>query len=165
MQHGKIYLEKLPQSKYLLIRYEDLCDNPNDTLKSIFEGWGFSSDHNISTQKNWVDNYGESWEINSSFSRTNNFNSKKVKERWKAELSDSEILTCQMVCGNLMEEFGYQNAKTSKSSVNLFHGINKNENLHSLYLKWLTSGRGSEAFPSDPMNPDTWSKSNLNFRG
>ena len=163
MQYAKIYSKSLPQSKYILLRYEDLCENPDDTLKSIFERWGFSSDHDISSQKNWVDNHGQSWEINSSFLYSNPPKRNKVKERWKSELSESEILSCQMVCGNLMEEFGYRNVKTSKSGINLFHGIDKNENLHSLYLKWLISGKGSEAFPSDPMNPDNWSKSNLRF--
>lgn len=90
-------------SRFLVIRYEDLVKNPEETLKKIcrFGGFDFCGKMLKPTRA------GSIWEGNSAFNKAFQRISTATAEQWKDCLSEPEIWWIELHCRRGMELAGY----------------------------------------------------------
>ena len=68
----------------------------------------------------------------------------------------------ELVCGNLMESFGYKKSIEDideDKAINLFKNDTK---IETFYSNWKNNRVGVEEFPADPLDKSTWG---VNFMG
>jgi hypothetical protein len=96
-------LEKFGTQRYLIIRYEELIQNPKGKLGEIIAFLGIRDADTLRTPTN----KGVLWEGNSMFADRFSAISSKPLGRWKSVLSSEEIGVIELVCGNWMKRMGY----------------------------------------------------------
>ena len=162
MSKGIKYKEKFGPGKLCIVKYEDIVFKPEKTLINLFEFLNLSADHDLLSEEGWVDERGKPWKHNSVFmkpgSRKMKFDKKSAAYRWKKHLSREEIAFCEAINGDLMEKFGYEPSGISVAWPDMIKPVLQDQTL-ALYLnKWLSTGEGVEAFPTDPLDPKNWSE-------
>ena len=93
-----------------IIKYEDLIDSVDKTIKELWKFIGLNTKNKIK-KKNFVDSYGNMWFSNSSFHKnisSDSFDNHSAKKGWSKRLEPEEIMMTELVCGDLMEFFGYK---------------------------------------------------------
>jgi len=86
------------------------------------------------------------------------FDKKAAVNRWKEHLSREEIAFCEAINGNLMNKFGYTFSGISVAWPDMIKPVLQDQTL-ALYLnRWMNTGEGVEAFPTDPLDPKNWSE-------
>lgn len=95
--------KSIPGKRKMLVRYEDLCDEPKNVLKQIC---GFLKiDYEIKMNKlNKIDAHDVPG--NSMLFKYENRAIKK-DEKWKKELTDKELKTFDRIAGNFNRKYGY----------------------------------------------------------
>ena len=89
-------------SRYKLIRYEDLARNPIQTARDIYE---FVEVNLPSTVKDWLRTHTNHTSGLSAFSHTRN--STKTAFNWRKRLSFSKVMEIQETCEDAMKSLGY----------------------------------------------------------
>ena len=159
MQHVETYKKELPPDRYRSIKYEDLARNPQKKVNELFEFLGLKTRNDDIDQTKFTDGYGNPWKSNSSFEKDSNPNKFDVEasiSRWKDKLSAEEIQFTEGICGSLMEDFGYSLTYRKIDWPNVLRLFIEDETILDHFRKWLLSGQGIEAFPSDPLDPKNW---------
>lgn len=153
----------IEQQQYLdktvkIIKFEDLLDSVDNTIKDIWKFIGLNTDYDIK-KSNFIDSYGNKWFSNSSFHKnieSDNFDNYSAKIGWSERLEFEEIMLVELVCGDLMEFFGYEKSiKTVNESeaIKIFKNDVKIENY---YFNWKNKKVGIEEFPANPLDKSTW---------
>ena len=92
------FKKKYKHKKYILVKYEDLISDPEKTLKKIFRKIDIKFDKRVLDKKNYKDNMGKVWNVNSSFkSKSQNFFNIDSKDIWKKKLEDHEIFITEKI--------------------------------------------------------------------
>jgi len=147
---------------YATVKYEELAQNPEAVVKSTLIKLGFRDQCLNQSTEDWVDAYGRKWRSNSSFHDPDTLKSFDVSQsinRWKDSLSESEVRLTEHVCGELMEQFGYEGkyspGKLDADMRNLFHD---DPQITRYYEAWRDRKVGIEEFPTDPTKKENWRK-------
>jgi hypothetical protein len=99
LQNRQVY----GKNHYRLIRYEDLTQNPEESLQEIIAFLGIR-DHDLLRKPT---NNGVPWAGNSMFNDKFTGISSKPTGRWKLILSPGEVNVIEAVCGGKMKKMGY----------------------------------------------------------
>ena len=141
-----------------IIKYEDLIDSVDKTIKELWKFIGLNTKNKIK-KKNFVDSYGNMWFSNSSFHKnisSDSFDNHSAKKGWSKRLEPEEIMMTELVCGDLMEFFGY---KKIYKKINIFKVLKlfkNNLKIKSYYNNWKNKKIGIEEFPANPLDKTTW---------
>ena len=146
-------------SQYMIVRAEDLADNPAGVFSRVFEQLDCSLEASqiekvIEEQVGAVPFAG-----NSSFGAPLNQRGGR-DAKWRDELEPWEISLCEAVCGEVMDAFGYTqlHGQRDASLVKVLSELHGDSTLSERFLRWASSGEGMEEFPSDPLVPENWSE-------
>jgi hypothetical protein len=159
MRHVDTYQKELPSDRYRSIKYEDLARNPQEKTNELFEFLGLKAGNDVIDQTTFMDGYGNPWESNSAFEKNSNPDEFDVEAsifRWKEKLSAEEIQLTEGVCSPLMESFGYPLTYKKIDWLNVLPLFIEDDKILDHFKKWLLSGQGIEAFPTDPLDPKNW---------
>lgn len=138
------------QEKVMLVRAEDLSEEPEDSVKSLCEflGLDFSG---LMLDINSLHASGEEWSSNTSFD--GKFEKwPKVKPRWPDKLSRVEVMLIEMLTQPYFSEFNYLSSKyipTEDEWAEMYQLID-DDFLRGRFSEWITKGRGAEGYRSDP---------------
>lgn len=159
MIHAKRYQREMPD-RVLVVRYEDAARNPQQVSEQCWQFLELQGRYDVAANRGWVDAYGRPWHANSSFQDQSNgrpFDVADSLERWRSRISDAELGLTEGICGDLMEEFGYQRADARSidwlEAMRLFID---SPLVLGYFRRWLMDGEGIEAFPTDPLKPENW---------
>lgn len=160
MKHALKYQAELDPSRFLLIRYEDVAEAPQEAANKIWRFLDLAGSHVIGSSEKWKDVYGKPWHANSSFHPNGDarpFEIQNSINRWVTNLAPEEIALTEGICGDLMQQFGYELVCTSGvdwlSASKLF--VNDSQIMEYFKL-WSFHGEGIQAFPTDPHDPKNW---------
>lgn len=160
MRAGKELSEIFPSEKFIKLCYEDVVRDPYRWIKHIWAMLGLSIDQEISWE-GWEDAYGRSWHANSSFHDNHDmraFDLESSINRWKTQLSEPEISLTEAVCGDLMLSYGYSLSGIEPNWPNMLKLFVQDNKLLEYFRCWLIKGRGIQAFPNNPLEPENWEK-------
>ncbi len=144
-----------------IIRYEDIAQQPASTLVKAFEFLGLEANHELLASKHWVDELGNAWYANSAFSENREGRGFDVKEsihRWETELTDREIAFCNTIVGEQLAYYNYSLDANQLSHDELRAFVKGDDSLTAFLEHWIMTGKGVEAFPTDPLIHINWSK-------
>ena len=106
MQNRKYYGD----DRYLILRYEDLTNEPKNSLQELIVFLGITDDKILRIPTN----DGIPWEGNSLFGDKFQGISNKPVGRWKRELDDRNVNIIESICADYMEIEGYEFQKRSQ---------------------------------------------------
>jgi len=109
-------LQNMSKENVLVVRYEDLVENPAQSMKDISKFIGADYQANMIDPSKYIDGAGKSWSQNTSYE---NLNKKQVinntnKDRWKNVLTENEIQLIEDLCDTEMKIFGYHRLTNNK---------------------------------------------------
>ncbi len=94
-------LSALPREKYIRVRYEDLCREPQQVLSQLFQFCGVDPDYTI------TDLRAAPHHIVGNAMRLNNLSAIRLDERWRELLTREQQQEIWQVAGRLGAQFGY----------------------------------------------------------
>jgi hypothetical protein len=103
LQAGVENRERYGYDRYLILRYEDLVQEPDDVISKITAFLHIEDDPILRVPTR----HGVPWEGNSMFSERFKGISAKPKGRWKKELPPLHMAVIEVMTGKLMREFNY----------------------------------------------------------
>ncbi len=101
--------------RYLILRYEDLTNEPETSLQVLIDFLGISDDEILRIP---TDN-GIPWEGNSQFGDKFQGISNKPVGRWKRELDEENVNKIESICAEYLEDMGYEFQKRSQLKAQL----------------------------------------------
>jgi hypothetical protein len=160
MQYGLRYGQELSSDRFLMVRYEDAAQFPQETADKIWRFLGLTDSFDLASGADWVDAYGRPWHANSSFHSNDDrrpFDIAESINRWQSQISDGELALVEGVCGETMHQCGYNLSREETydwpSMLRLFI---HDEQVTGYLRHWLETGKGIQAFPTDPLVPANW---------
>ena len=165
MKSGLLYSHEFGSDKYYLLNFEELLIDTEKTLRDIFAFLDLSSDHDLTAQESWVDVHGNPWLHNSSFMTRNDknaaFDKQAAIQRWKKNLSKTDIALCEAINGEVMAHYGYKRSDISVHWAKMLQPILSDDTLSTCLRNWVCERKGIEAFPTDPLQAENWGEHNL----
>jgi len=163
MQKSYEYKKKYG-SRFLFFRYEDIALSPKKTLKKIYKFLDLNSDHDLLNEKKWLNADGSKFIHNSVFAskkeKKDQFDFKGSINRWKSQLSSSEIAFCQFINKDLMKIYNYKISKKDNDWNKLLATIFNNKKIFNYFKKWILKNKGIQEFPNNPLDPRNWDENN-----
>ena len=143
------------------VRYEDIVLNETDTMERIASFIGLKNTNYNFDSTNLCDAYGNPWYSNSSFESNDSSSSFDVQssiQRWKSNLSQSEVKLTEMICADVMQHYEYFPSLSTATDDSVYNLLRGNEVTEGYLKNFLNTGRGIQSFPSDPLDPRNWEK-------
>ncbi|MBN1257424.1 MAG: sulfotransferase, partial [Planctomycetes bacterium] len=100
------------EKKCLVLRYEDLVQEPGRTCDEICAYLGIPMDSVMLAPEQWLDGNGKPWQPNTTGSTGNSGFNQKPLTYWQQALTKAEIGAIEHLCGSEMEAQGYARATT-----------------------------------------------------
>jgi hypothetical protein len=100
-QKLEITLQSLPKDKQIRVRYEDLCQDVQGTLKMLFEFCGVDSSAEI------TDFMSAPHHIVGNTMRLSNVSKIRLDERWKSQLAERQQEEINSAAANFLHRYGY----------------------------------------------------------
>ncbi len=100
-QRVEVNLKSWPVDKQILVRYEDLCENTEATLRQLYTFSGVDIDHEI------IDPQPGSQHIIGNPMRLMQTGKIKLDERWKDELTSEQLNDIKHICSTMSHQYGY----------------------------------------------------------
>ena len=123
--------------------------------KEVYQFLGKQSDN--FTKKDWIGYDDTNWQSNTTQDKTTIINEPlKLINSWKERLTSDEIGFCESILTPYLEIFGYQSTKIQFKHQDIINQLSSHKHTYNMYLKYLSSGSGTESFPSDPLDSSTW---------
>lgn len=142
-------------------KYEDVLRTPQENISKIWKMMGVQTEYDLSDceQSLWKNSYGKQWSPNSSFQsgvKQREFNSKKAVKGWTEKLTLDEIAFVEMICGEMMNQYGYNLSACDGDPEIIIDELKADDSMAQIYRQYEETGKGIEAFPSDPFEPANW---------
>jgi SAM-dependent methyltransferase len=148
------------QDRVMLIRLEDLTEDPEATARKISEFLQREFDSGMVNPECYRDKVGNPWKNNSGFFPKSE-GIMKNQERWREHLSKAEIFFIEMISMSKMVEYGYElsGAVPSRTEWDEIHSYIEDPVLSKRFKLWIASGKGVEGYPSNPRDKEVRHKS------
>lgn len=152
-QRAAEFSKAYPKNYYLL-KYETLLSEPAAEARKVCDFLGVDFRPSMLDTSKFTDQKGKWWTGDSSYVRKMNKITNKTINRWKNKASDLEVYFVEMINKEQMPAYGYGLSGTQvnrKDWSKLYDIIYGNKILKERYLRWLKTGKGVEAYPSNPL--------------
>jgi hypothetical protein len=163
--HIQKYKETYSTSKYMILKYEELTNDPEKYTKKICKFINLNYYKRMLNKSNWTNNNHKLVSIPRSAHDGNNILgfSKKRINNWKKELEEWEILLIEHVLYDQMKSFGYKplypRKKTKKLNNTILNKIKKNKLIRKNYNQFILNGSGTPFYPMNPRDYRSWGAS------
>ena len=98
----------IPPEKHLVVKYEELAHNPDDTAKKICSFLEVEFSEDIVNPEKFKDELGNPWLQNTSWGKPKKAFDTEAIERWKNVLEEKERRFIESLCLPEMSIFGYE---------------------------------------------------------
>lgn len=95
-------LRRLDKSQWIDVRYEDLCKDTEDTLRRLFEFLGLNPDKRV-REFRMIESH-----VLGNGMRLDTTSQISLDERWKAVLTEAELLSFDRIAGKMNRRCGYE---------------------------------------------------------
>jgi hypothetical protein len=142
---------------YYLLKYETLLSEPSAEARRICGFLGVDFRPSMLDTSKFTDQKGKWWTGDSSYVRKMNRITNKTIDRWKTKASALEVYFVEMINKEQMPAYGYglSGTEVSRKDWNkIYDIIYGSKILKERYIRWLKTGKGVEAYPSNPLTKD-----------
>ncbi|KAM6223793.1 carbohydrate sulfotransferase 4 [Rhynchocyon petersi] len=110
------HLPKALQQRYLLVRYEDLVQSPQDQTRRMYDFVGLKF---LPWLQTWVQNITQGKGMGTHAFHTDSRNALNVSQAWRWILPFQKVTQLQKVCSDAMDLLGYRQVKSEHEQRNL----------------------------------------------
>lgn len=153
------YRSELPPDQFLLLRYEDVALEPQAAAEKVWSLLGVTGSCDVRAAHGWSDAYGRPWHANSSFHAQDDgrpFDVSGSINRWRDQITEFELGVTEAICGELMTQFGYETSSGPGDWLAQLRAEIRDPLVLGYLDMWAETGRGIQAFPTDPLKPENW---------
>ena len=125
---------KNKNKRVLIIKYENLVQNPVSTSKMVCKFLNVKYDSSMVKFSDLKNNEGKKWTQNSTFKKIKKFNKASISI-WKSKLNKNIIKLVEFFCWKEMSSFGYKLKYKKMNNINLNFLINAKKKEH--LAKWI----------------------------
>jgi hypothetical protein len=118
IQYKRILGEKFPNT-FMSIKYETLVSTPETATRHMCDFLGVDWDPVMLDVSSFRSELGKAWEPNSSFEKLQGFDSKAI-DNWRSRLPSQEHAVMEYLCGDLLEQEGYERNFDSEQQQAMF---------------------------------------------
>lgn len=105
---GRAFHATNPDANYYEVRFEDLLESPEDTLKNLCQFIGIKYENNmLDYHKNIEKNFGENEKLKDHVLLKSPVNRNRIKA-WARGMSNSDVIKFQAIAGHLLQKYGYE---------------------------------------------------------
>lgn len=149
------YRQRFGADRVMWVRMEDLADYPEREARRMAEFMGLPYDPAMLDPACYRDKAGRPWKNNSEYDPEMKGISRDYT-RWPKLLTPAEVAFVELVCLPQMPAFGYDLSgdvpgREEWAQVRTFA---EDPVLAPRFAHWLTTGEGTESYPSDPSRPE-----------
>lgn len=154
-------LRAVHDERVLVLRYEDVLADPDAARAQLFWHVGANparaAPREAATMR---DAYGRPWRHNSAFHERGStaIDTAAAVARWRHTLTPAEIAFVERLCGEVMCAWGYEPEARGADDTALVRACEADPQLGAWWRHWRATGEGACGFPSDPLDPRTWSR-------
>jgi len=152
MKEIKFLREYYGKNKLMIIKLEDLVQNPNLFTEKISSFLKINFDKKMLNFINFKSKNGKKWISNSSFSKKNKLFDNT--HRWKKYLNHKEINFIEFILKDVMKEYNYYFAPKKLFNYNNFKNILfylKDKIIFKNFKNYFLFNRGIQEYSSDPI--------------
>lgn len=153
---------KLPESNYLLVKYEDLVMKPEKTVKMIARFLEVDFESSMLDYTKFEDRTKkEQWRANTAYEKSIKGIDNSSVGKFKNKLTSEEIFFAEIVAKSMLVHYGYEltGIYPSKEEWNNLYSIISDEFVSKRFKHWLKTNQGVEDYPSPP--PEVYRKKGL----
>ncbi|MDB4857921.1 sulfotransferase [Alphaproteobacteria bacterium] len=148
------YLENFGQDKILLLKLEDLTDNPLRSCYRICDFLDISFSEDMLAPSKYKDRVGNEWKNNSYFFETSK-GIFKDHHRWSKMLTQEETLFVESIATPVMNFWGYDKSEYDVGQFPNAISMALNDKLiNKSFGEYMANGVGKEGYPSDPIEKE-----------
>ena len=154
----------LSKNRYYANKYENIMNDPKKYVSTLLDFIGVEVDNIVFEPDKWPSSFSSKLvTIPRSAHDGDNilgYSTKRI-DNWKKNLEDWEICLADYLCGNNMEQLGYEKEykNISENDPLLKRAINeieKNKFVNENYNRFIKTGEGINKYPMDPTDPRSW---------
>lgn len=124
------------EDRVMIIKFEDLVENPENTGKDICTFLNIEYDQNMAVPTTFKDGSGTQWVQNSSYKEKKREFNTSVLDKWKDVLKDEQIETIEALCFYEMYLTGYKQ-KIIKDSTSLQYALDNYVEIKTGMADWI----------------------------
>lgn len=164
INYSENYLREYTKERYLRIKFEDVHNEPKESIKTICGFADIKFDPNMLRTETWPNL------LNTKFNYVNvsSYNNQKMygfsKERtvaWKNHIEDWEVTLIQHLLQGYLKQLNYEIIDCDKNLLSKGLSILENDELLSKnYYHFKKTNTGTDKRLNDPSKPENWAASN-----
>lgn len=153
MFHAFKYRSILDSKRYMIVKYEDLINNPTSYASLLCDFLDMPFDAKMLDSDNHLDHSGQKLTIrtHSSFPELSEPN-----KDWSKLCNDFELGYINYYLRDYMEIFGYHCSDNTLTSEEILNHLSSTPLLLNKHTLFEIKPEGTESYPSDPNNPSNW---------
>ncbi|CAA6605005.1 hypothetical protein MTBLM1_40209 [Rhodospirillaceae bacterium LM-1] len=156
LQHAMKFQETLDPARFAAVRYEDLASDPERETARLYKFLGLDPSEARLDPTSWIGETGQKWASNSSFSNGARFDVAASIKRWRDNLDPIDRGFVEAICKGAMEHWRYDSFGPPADWPEILRRVLPDANLTMMLRLALVNGEGTQAFPTDPVDPANW---------
>jgi len=159
MKSAKEYKKLYDNDNYIVVKYEDLVSETEETLISLCQKIGVKFDVSMIDVNSFTGRNGEKWRANTVYDIEIKGISVEMIDKWKTKLNGWEVFLTEQLTGSLMGDYGYQLSSSTKKSEYADKAIvevQKSNLAAEGLIRYLVKNESFERYPSDPSDSRNW---------
>lgn len=168
INHILLYRQILPADRYMIVRFEDIHEDPEGTARQLCSFVGVPFEEALIQPERWPSLFIEPFvEANiSSYTKKRTYGFDPARSHsWRGSLEDWEIALIEFLAAEQMERIGYEvtpslNAAALRKGMSL---VTQQPLLLKHLQTLLATGQGTSARPNDPADPKNWGAPGAGF--
>ena len=160
MNYAEYYYKSLSPKKYMVVKFEDILDDPRLHAKRFCKFLNIKFTENMVRPELWESIF-KNKNANLGWSsiekkKMSGFYKNRINS-WKRYLNDEEIFVVQTLLKKQMLRWNYKIIKTKKSTMyTFFKCLQKSEYLKKCLELYLENNEGTDKLQNDPTDFRTW---------
>lgn len=159
MRFAQKYETRYAHSNYVMLRYEDLVSNTQETVESLCEKIGVEFDAGMLDVNKFTDRAGDKWKANTVYNVEINGISMEMIDKWKNKLEEWEVFLTEELIGALLDTYHYQSLGLVDSRAfadKAISEVQKSSLVSEGLIRYLVTKESFERYPSDPSDERNW---------
>tara|TARA_B100001113_G_C21101586_1_gene618985 strand:- start:804 stop:1886 length:1083 start_codon:yes stop_codon:yes gene_type:complete len=161
-KYSEIYKKSLSKNRYMLLRFEDIHENPNKTINKICKFLNIEFEDSMVSPNSW-DNLFDKNFVDANISVYNNkkvygFDIQRTKN-WMGKIKKHEKFICDILLSDIETDLYDFSKKNSYNSDDIRKNLKKISNFKIFYKSlnnYLITKKGNDKHVIDPTKPENW---------
>lgn len=150
--------KKKYNNKIHIVKFHELKKNPKAIIKKVCKFLKIKFNDKMIDEKYFTEIDGKKWNQSKIFSFSGKLKKQNVG-RWKSVIDGEDLFLCELIALKQMKKMGLELSNKTFKNKEIIRGFNKitsSSLLTESFLRWISSRKGNDKFPLDPLDPKNY---------